>query len=166
MTSPTNTIQQEFLAEANELIEALSRNLLLLDEANKSTGTTDPKVVNEIFRAAHTLKGISGMFGYEDVGVVAHVLEDLLDDLRLGRMQLSQGLLDVLFDGVEVFQRLFAAGPGGLPDAASDYVARVKNAGQRKDSASDDSIDSYEICLLYTSPSPRDKRQSRMPSSA
>ncbi len=49
------------------------------------------------------------MFGYHEVGTVAHALEDLLDDLRLGRVDLSQEVLDVLFEGVENVQRLLAA---------------------------------------------------------
>lgn len=103
-------IQEEFLAEAQEIIESLSRDLLLLDQAQKE-GTVEPDLVNEIFRAVHTLKGIAGMFGYHKLGALAHSLEDLLDALRLGRLPLSQEVLDVLFEGVEGFQRLLSDSP-------------------------------------------------------
>lgn len=97
--------QEEFLAEVQEIIETLSRDLLLLDQGQKD-GTVQPDLINEVFRGVHTLKGIAGMFGYQRLGALAHTLEDLLDDLRLGRVQLTQTVLDVLFDGVEGFQRL------------------------------------------------------------
>lgn len=99
------SMRDEFLGEAQEIIETLSRDLLLLDQAQKD-GNDDPDLLNEVFRAVHTLKGIAGMFGYHQLGSVAHSLEDLLDDLRLGRVVISQDVLDVLFEGVESFQRL------------------------------------------------------------
>lgn len=103
-------LRDEFLSEAQEIVESLSRDLLLLDQAHKDASPAQ-ELVNEVFRAVHTLKGIAGMFGYGRLGEVAHALEDLLDDLRLGRQDLSAELLDVLFDGVEVFQRLLAESP-------------------------------------------------------
>ena len=90
------SMRDEFLGEAQEIIETLSRDLLLLDQAQKD-GNDDPDLLNEVFRAVHTLKGIAGMFGYHQLGSVAHSLEDLLDDLRLGRVDISQNVLDVLF---------------------------------------------------------------------
>ena len=80
MSDARDNVQQEFLAEAQELVEALSRDLLLLDEAHQSDDRIEPSLINEIFRSVHTLKGIAGMFGYKHVGAVAHALEDLLDD--------------------------------------------------------------------------------------
>lgn len=103
-------LRDEFLSEAQEIVESLSRDLLLLDQAHKD-GSSSQDLVNEVFRAVHTLKGIAGMFGYARLGEVAHALEDLLDDLRLGRQNLTTELLDVLFEGVEVFQRLLAESP-------------------------------------------------------
>ena len=100
-----DSVRDEFLAEAQEIVESLSRDLLVLDQGQKD-GQPDPDLVNEVFRGVHTLKGIAGMFGYHQVGAVAHALEDLLDDLRLGRVALTQDVLDVLFEGVENFQRL------------------------------------------------------------
>tara|TARA_B100001750_G_scaffold229282_1_gene224514 strand:- start:2556 stop:4655 length:2100 start_codon:yes stop_codon:yes gene_type:complete len=102
-------VHDEFLAEAQEIIETLSRDLLLLDQAQKD-GSMAPDLINEVFRGVHTLKGIAGMFGFQTLSAMAHTLEDLLDDLRLGRVELSQEVLDVLFEGVEGFQRLLGDG--------------------------------------------------------
>jgi two-component system chemotaxis sensor kinase CheA len=97
--------KEEFLAEAQELIEGLSRGLLELDTGIKQ-GHRSPDTVNDLFRGVHTLKGLSGMFGFERLGRMSHVLEDMLEDLRLGRVELTQQVLDVLFEGVDNFQRL------------------------------------------------------------
>ncbi|MCB9596429.1 MAG: chemotaxis protein CheA [Sandaracinaceae bacterium] len=112
MSEDEDGVRAEFIAEAQEIIELLSRDLLVLDHGQKE-GHPDPDLVNSVFRGVHTLKGIAGMFGFNDLGEVAHVLEDLLDQLRLGRTDLSQNVLDVLFEGVEVLQRLL----GSAPDA-------------------------------------------------
>ena len=120
-----DSVRNEFVAEAQEIIEALSRDLLLLDHGQKE-GHPDPDLINSVFRGVHTLKGIAGMFGFADLGEVAHVLEDLLDQLRLGKVDLSQGVLDVLFEGVEVLQRLLSGGP----DAPEADLAGFRGAVQ------------------------------------
>jgi two-component system chemotaxis sensor kinase CheA len=103
----TERAREEFLAEAQELLETLSRNLLSLDSSLRG-GSRSPETVNDLFRGVHTLKGLAGMFGFERLGRMSHVLEDLLEDLRLGRIDLTQQVLDVLFEGVDAFQRLLA----------------------------------------------------------
>ncbi|MBN8615972.1 MAG: chemotaxis protein CheA [Deltaproteobacteria bacterium] len=108
MSDEADRVRDEFLAESQEIVESLSRDLLLLDHGQKH-GRADPDLVNSVFRGVHTLKGIAGMFGYRELSEIAHVLEDLLDHLRLGRVQLAQSSLDVLFEGVEVLQRLLGA---------------------------------------------------------
>ncbi len=111
MNDDGERIKDEFLAESQEIVESLSRDLLLLDHGQKQ-GITDPDLVNSVFRGVHTLKGIAGMFGYSELSEVAHQLEDLLDQVRLGKVALSQSALDVLFEGIEVLQRLLAATKG------------------------------------------------------
>ncbi len=108
MSDVEDGIRDEFVAEAQEIIELLSRDLLVLDHGQK-TGSPDPELINSVFRGVHTLKGIAGMFGFGDLGEVSHVLEDLLDNLRLGRVELTQEVLDVLFEGIEVLQRLLTS---------------------------------------------------------
>jgi two-component system chemotaxis sensor kinase CheA len=92
---------QEFLGESEELIEQFNKGLLALDEKVRQNQKTDPAVLNNIFRAAHSLKGISGMFGFSELTRLSHNLENLLDQLRLGRITLSARLLDVLFEAAE-----------------------------------------------------------------
>jgi two-component system chemotaxis sensor kinase CheA len=108
MTEISDKARDEFFSEAQEIIESLSRNLLALDAAQK-TGVSDPSLINEAFRAVHTLKGLAGLFGATQIGALAHRLEDLLDDVRLGRKELTAELLDLLFASVDVFSRVLAA---------------------------------------------------------
>ncbi len=102
MAELTEKARDEFLSEAHDIVETLSRNLLLLDAQDRG-GERDPSVVNEAFRAVHTLKGLSGLFGAARLGALSHRLEDLLDALRLGKRELNQDVLDILFLAVEVF---------------------------------------------------------------
>jgi two-component system, chemotaxis family, sensor kinase CheA len=108
MAELSDKAREEFSSEAQEIIETLSRNLLSLDASIKA-GTSDPSLINEAFRAVHTLKGLAGLFGAVRLGALSHRLEDVLDDLRLGRLDLGQHVLDVLFGAVEAYTRILQA---------------------------------------------------------
>jgi len=139
-----SSVRDEFLAESQEIVEALSRDLLVLDQTQKE-GNPDPDLINEVFRGVHTLKGIAGMFGYHQVGAVAHALEDLLDDLRLGRVALSQDVLDVLFEGVENFQRLLGEASGESSDVdLSRYAQSIERVSGAKAAAPND-LEGYDL---------------------
>lgn len=96
---------KEFLAEAEEIIEKLNLELMALGDLVE-TGRQDPDLLNGIFRSAHSLKGLSGMFGFDDITGLSHHMESLLDALRLGKLNLSGSLVEVLFDAVEALTRL------------------------------------------------------------
>ncbi|NOK34304.1 chemotaxis protein CheA [Corallococcus exercitus] len=102
--TPGGKALAEFVAEATEILDALGRDLLALDEARGQEA--DPEHINGIFRAAHSLKGLSGLFGQERISHLAHAAEDLLDRLRLGRLTLDDGVLDTLVDALDTFQAL------------------------------------------------------------
>ncbi len=141
-----DSVRDEFLSEAQEIIESLSRDLLLLDHGQKE-GATDPDLVNEVFRGVHTLKGLAGMFGYAQLSALAHALENLLDDLRLGRVSLTQEVLDVLFEGVENFQRLLGEAKNPTERADVDllrYAESLERLGAPSVPAKP-SLDEYEI---------------------
>lgn len=121
--SETPKALREFLGEAQEIIEQLGRDLGKLDETVKR-GKQDPNLVNVIFRGAHTLKGISGMFGVTQMASVAHTVENLLDGLRLGKVPQTREVLDVLFESVEVFGLIISDTSRG-EHAASARVEEV-----------------------------------------
>ena len=62
----SNSVSPEFVAEAQEIVDALNRDLIAVEEENrKGVDEVDPDRINTLFRSAHSLKGISGMFGLE-----------------------------------------------------------------------------------------------------
>jgi two-component system chemotaxis sensor kinase CheA len=132
--------REEFLAEAHDIVETLSRNLLLLDAADRAA-ERDPSVVNEAFRAVHTLKGLSGLFGASRLGALSHRLEDLLDALRLGKRELSQEVLDVLFMAVDVFGQVLEHERAGkdepIPRLDALYTELERLGGGVEQKASD-----------------------------
>jgi two-component system chemotaxis sensor kinase CheA len=131
MPEITDKAREEFFSEAQEIIETLSRNLLALDAAQKS-GKEDPSLINEAFRAVHTLKGLAGLFGAVRLGAFSHRLEDLLDDLRLGRMDLRPEVLDVLFSTVDAYGRILTIEKEGRDEdlpSVDDLFRRLDRLG-------------------------------------
>jgi len=109
----------EFIGEAQESVEIFSRHLLEL-EAQARGGGVDPEALNAAFRAIHSLKGLAGLFNATEIGTVAHALEGALDRLRLGKLEFSRGVLDVLFEAVETFAGLLI--PRDADDEAPDLL--------------------------------------------
>ena len=72
---------EDFLVEAGEHFELIEQNFLVLEE---NPGDLD--ILNAIFRSVHTIKGASGFLGLQKVQGLAHIGENILDDLRKGRM--------------------------------------------------------------------------------
>src|ERR1017187_8728953 len=115
--------REEFFSEAQELVDGLGRDLLALDEGLRA-GRVDPELINDVCRAVHTLKGLSGLFGATRMAGLSHELEDVLDDLRLGRVELSPGVLDMLFQAVTLYGRILAveSGEGEEPAPAGEQL--------------------------------------------
>lgn len=97
--------QREFLAEAAEIVDHLATGLVAID-ADRKKGTIAPARLNEVFRHAHSLKGLAGMFGVEPMSRLAHQLETFLDALRLGRVALDDRLMGALYACTDVFSSL------------------------------------------------------------
>lgn len=146
--SPGSKALAEFVAEATEILDALARDLLVLDE--RRGHEADPDLVNGIFRAAHSLKGLSGLFGQERISRLAHWTEDLLDRLRLGKLLLDGAVLDSLIEVLDAFQALLGeAARGTESDGLSARVeamaARMASMGAPAEVAEDDPLDRLEL---------------------
>jgi len=96
---------KDFLAEAEEILDQLSLDLVALSDCADG-GDCNPDLVNSVFRAAHSLKGLAGMFGFTDIADLGHHLENLLDALRLGKVDLSQRVVSALFESLELLGTL------------------------------------------------------------
>jgi len=93
-----------FFEESQEHLEELEQWLLALDLENP-----DSEMLNSIFRAAHSIKGSSGIFGFDALTSVTHVMENLLDRMRQGRMQADASMVDLLLESVDFLKQLLAA---------------------------------------------------------
>lgn len=112
----------DFIPEAEELIEVLHQNLQIIETLPDRTQVR-PDIINAIFRAAHTLKGMSGMIGLTQVSQLSHHLEDMLDKLRMGKLTFSPEVFGVLVDGVDLLQKMIesaAQGKGALDTASME----------------------------------------------
>jgi len=92
---------EDFLVEAQEHFEQIETNFLALEEA-----PGDLDLLNAIFRSVHTIKGAAGFLGLQKVLSVAHMGENVLDDLRKGRMELSDRVMELLFETVDMLKVL------------------------------------------------------------
>ncbi|MBL8612917.1 MAG: chemotaxis protein CheA [Myxococcales bacterium] len=145
--SPGDKAREEFFSEAQEIIDGLSRDLLALDALAKR-GQSDAELVNDVFRAVHTLKGLSGLFGAAMMSGLSHELEDLLDDLRLGRIELTQQVLDLLFQAVELYGRILGAakGDGAEPvEEVKDLLSAMGQVAQQKGGGGAGVVAQYEL---------------------
>lgn len=105
VTNANSKAIKDFLAEAEEIVEQLGTELADLSDMAEGS-EFNPDILNSIFRGAHSLKGLAGMFGFTEISELAHNLENLLDWLRLGKIPLSLQLMPVLFDSLELMTSL------------------------------------------------------------
>ena len=85
-----------FIRESEEEITKLNNSLLELESDPENREAMD-----QIFRTAHTLKGNFGAMGFGDAANLAHAMEDLLDEMRDGKMAVTPEVMDLIFDGVD-----------------------------------------------------------------
>ena len=90
---------QTFFAEADELLADMERHLLELDCANP-----DKEMMNAIFRAAHSIKGGAGTFGFSVLQETTHLMENLLDDARCGELPLSSDIINLFLESKDIMQ--------------------------------------------------------------
>jgi len=144
MTEGGDKARAEFLSEAQELVENLSRNLLSLEQGRAGGGRIDPEYLNEAFRSVHTLKSLSGLFGDKHMSQLSHRLEDLLDDLRLGRQQLSDAVLDLLFTSVDVYWQILTSSDAQEVRGVQEILDRLEKLAPTAATESGD-LESFEI---------------------
>ncbi|MBK9258951.1 MAG: chemotaxis protein CheA [Polyangiaceae bacterium] len=120
MMNDGDRAREEFFSEAQEIVEGLGRDLLALDEGQKS-GHIDPDLIKEVFRAVHTIKGLAGLFGATRMATLSHDLESMLDDLRLGKIDLTPNVLDVLFASVQLYGRILQAEKEGRDQPMPEF---------------------------------------------
>lgn len=116
----TNQYLEVFIDESNEHLQSCSESLLLLEQ-----NPEDLAIVNDIFRNAHTLKGMSATMGFEDIANLTHKMENVLDAIRNNQLAVSSDLLDVVFESVDHLEEMVLdISSGG--DGKKDVTATVE----------------------------------------
>lgn len=119
-----NQYLEMFIEESKEHLQACSEHLLEL-EKNPENLT----IVGEIFRSAHTLKGMSATMGYEDLADLTHKMENVLDAIRNEKIKVSPEILDVVFESVDHLEEMvydIADGGDGKRNV-QETVEKLKN---------------------------------------
>lgn len=109
-----------FFEESREGLDAMEAGLLALE-----SGQQDPEIINSVFRAAHSIKGGAGTFGFDAIAGLTHVLETLLDELRAGKRALEATAVDAMLSSVDVLRALLREAEHGQP-ADPQAVAAIK----------------------------------------
>lgn len=92
-----------FIDETKEHLQTLSDQLMILEQEPENMDT-----INEIFRAAHSLKGMAGTMGYKRMQRLTHDMENVFQEIRSGNMKVQPELIDVLFRGLDALEAYLA----------------------------------------------------------
>ncbi len=116
-----------FIDETKEHLQSLNEQLLILEKEPENADT-----INEIFRAAHTLKGMSGTMGYKRMQNLTHNMENIFSEIRNGKMSVTATIVDLLFKGL---------------DALENYLANISSSGDEGTEEYADIISQLDVCL-------------------
>ncbi len=92
-----------FFEEAEEHLQSLNENVLNLEQ-----NPEDMDVVGEIFRSAHTFKGMSASMEFTEMADLTHKMENVLDEIRHGNMAVNADIIDVIFECIDNLEKMVA----------------------------------------------------------
>ena len=121
--------KKDFIAEAEELLFECQQMILEIQDTYQTS--LNPDTINGLFRAIHTLKGLSGLFGSKGMTDLSHALESLLDDVRLGKVSMNDSVIAFLFANFDI---LGSAVEGIKDDKEPDLTEPINNVKSFRDS--------------------------------
>ena len=141
MSIDMEQFHQVFFEESFEGLDVMESGLLDLDN-----GDADDEEINSIFRAAHSIKGGSGTFGFQNIADFTHIMETLLDEVRDGIRELTHEGINILLKSVDCLRMMMtAASDGGEVDeneVSTNFKALEKILGS--EGASPDQVSTEE----------------------
>ena len=125
-----------FIDESNEHIQSLSDNIMVLEQEPENTDT-----INEIFRAAHSLKGMAGTMGFKKMQHLTHDMENVFQEVRNGNVKVTSDLIDILFDCLDAIDAYVEVIKSTSNEGDEDNAVLIKKrrpvrAGKKKGSSS------------------------------
>jgi len=116
-----------YISESREYLSALDQSLLELEQNPENY-----EVLNEVFRYAHTLKGMSSTMGFGKVAELSHKMENLLDKVRQGEIHVSNDLIDVLLEALDKLREMVnkIAEEGKEEGEISDIISKLESFGE------------------------------------
>ena len=117
----TSQYMNMFLEESMDNLQTLNESLLELEK-----NPNDVDKVNEIFRVAHTIKGMAATMGFTDIAELTHKMEDVLSKFRDGQLNVTQEVVTVLFDCLDTLERMVSNIEEGT-DSSVDLEGRIKS---------------------------------------
>lgn len=148
-----------FIDETKEHLQSLNQQLLVLETEPENTET-----INEIFRAAHSLKGMAGTMGYKRMQRLTHDMENVFSEIRNGKMSVSADLVDVLFKGLDALEGYLSNIQESADEGTEDYediiqqLNTILDIGLGKETAGVKAV-VQETVAAATSPVAADKAQ-------
>ncbi len=141
---------REFLAEAEEMLERLRSDWADFEDQKHAGGEIDPVLINGLFRSAHSLKGLSGMFGIDGITELAHHLEDVLDSLRLGRLSANSPQSELIGEVVRLFGTVMSnlgdeSEAAHMDDAIRELIIRLDAATGSDEEDEDESLPRLQL---------------------
>ena len=124
---------KDFFAEAEQQVETLESNILVIE-----SDPSNHEAVDEIFRAAHTLKGGSATVEMNELSEFTHKVEDVLDEIRSDRLQVSEPIVDILLSSIDVIKAMLEARRNGtvyeedVSDLVSKLLSYIPEKGEKK----------------------------------
>ncbi len=114
-----------FLTESREHVSAINHSLLELERAGGARGG---EAVSAIFRAVHTIKGMSATMGYTPVASLSHEMETLLDAMRRGTRDVDEDVMQLLFRSADLLEELIEGAVEGqaAPGALDGMVSQLR----------------------------------------
>ena len=132
-------MMKDFITNSDEIMENLDEQILLLE-----SDPTSKEVIEEIFRAAHTLKGAAGMFGFLAIERIMHRMENYFDLIRKEKMQANPDAIDLILEALDMLKTLIDAVREGSPSGikTAPMVTKLNSLcdGNYKKSASSEPV--------------------------
>ncbi|MBF0549795.1 MAG: chemotaxis protein CheA [Deltaproteobacteria bacterium] len=125
----------DFIEESHEHLDQLNLNLAKLEDS-----PDDEEIINETFRAIHTLKGTAAFIGLDHIKGLSHKMEDVFDGIRKGELAVTASLIDMMYEGLEVLTLLRdkAAAKDPIEVDISWIVQKLENVFQTEPVTSSD----------------------------